>query len=157
AGPSVRGAVGREDAMTRRAKIGWLAGWIVLGLVAVFLIGMPFGGPGWVLNSARWAFGAITGEHRPARDSYNAGVAALTKGDHEAAEKALLEARSQAGNDPDLLFGAAYDLGVACASHADKLRLGKDADLARAYELANQSVSWFLDANRARPGHADTA
>jgi hypothetical protein len=96
------------------------------------------------------------GEHRDARDKYNEGVAALAKGDHEAAEKALLEARSQAGVDPELLFRAAYDLGVAYGAHAEKVRAGKDADLARAHELANQAVSWFHDASRARPGHADT-
>lgn len=96
------------------------------------------------------------GEHRDARDKYNEGVAALAKGDHEAAEKALLEARSQAGVDPELLFRAAYDLGVAYGAHAETVRAGKDADLAKAHELANQAVSWFHDASRARPGHADT-
>ena len=47
-------------------------------------------------------------EHRDARDKYNEGVAALAKSEYEAAEKALLDARSQAGVDPDLRFSAAY-------------------------------------------------
>jgi len=96
------------------------------------------------------------GEHRDARDKYNEGVAALAKGEYEAAEKALLDARSQAGLDPELRFRAAYDLGVAFASHADQVKTGKDADLARALDLAQQAASWFGDADRLRPGHADT-
>ena len=80
------------------------------------------------------------GEHRDARDKYNEGVAALAKSEYEAAEKALLDARSQAGLDPELRFRAAYDLGVAFASHADQVKAGKDADLAKALDLAQQAV-----------------
>ena len=47
------------------------------------------------------------GEHRAARDKYNEGVALLAKGDLDGAEKALLDARSQAGVDPELRFRAA--------------------------------------------------
>src|SRR5262249_59052064 len=75
------------------------------------------------------------GEHREAREKYNEGVDLLVKGDHEAAEKALLDARSSAGVDPDLLFRAAYDLGYAYDAHATKVKTGKDADLAKAAEL----------------------
>jgi hypothetical protein len=106
---------------------------------------------GWLVVSA----GCI-GEHREARDRYNEGVAALAKADYEAAEKGLLDARSQAGVDPELRFRAAYDLGVAFAAHADQVKSGKDADLAKALELAGQAVSWFGDADRLRPGDADT-
>jgi len=95
-------------------------------------------------------------EHRDARDKYNEGVAALAKAQYEAAEKALLEARSQAGVDPELRFRAAYDLGVAFAAHADQKRIGKDADLAKALELAQQAASWLSDADRLRPGDANT-
>ena len=106
-----------------------------------------------------WIFGAgspARREHRRERERYNEGVAALVKQDYEAAEKALLEARSEAGVDPELRFRAAYDLGMAFAAHADQTRLGKDADLARALELAQQAASWFSDADRLRPGDADT-
>jgi hypothetical protein len=96
------------------------------------------------------------GEHRAARDRYNDGVAALAKGDHDAAEKALLDARSQAGVDPELRFRAAYDLGYAFAAHADQKRIGKDADLTMALDLAQQAVSWLGDASRLRPDDADT-
>lgn len=99
---------------------------------------------------------ACGGEHRAARDTYNEGVTALASGDLETAEKKLLDARSAAGVDPDLRFSAAYDLGVAYALHADKLRTAKEADLPKALELAQQSVSWFNDAARLRKDDANT-
>jgi hypothetical protein len=102
------------------------------------------------------ALAGCIGEHRDARDKYNDGVAALAKADYDAAEKALLDARSQAGVDPELLFRAAYDLGVAYGAHADQVKLGKDADLAKALELANQAVSWLGQAGRLRPTDTDT-
>ena len=97
------------------------------------------------------------GEHRAAREKYNEGVELLVKGEHEAAEKALLDARSAAGVDPELRFRAAYDLGMAYAAHAEKVKTGKDADLAKALELEQQAVSWFSDARapaQGRRGHA---
>ncbi len=99
---------------------------------------------------------ACGGEHRGARDTYNNGVTALASGDLEGAEKLLLDARSAAGVDPDLRFAAAYDLGVAYALHADKLRNAKEADLPKALELAQQAVSWFSDALRLRKDDANT-
>ncbi len=93
---------------------------------------------------------ACGGEYRPARDTYNEGVGALAGGDHEKAEKLLVEARSAAGVDPELRFRAAFDLGVAYAQHAQKIRAGKEDDLPKALELAQQSVSWFNDAQRLR-------
>ena len=97
------------------------------------------------------------GEHRAARDKYNEGVALLAKGDLDAAEKALLDARSQAGVDPELRFRAAYDLGMAYAADADKARGGKEPDLAKALELEQQAVSWFADAQRLEAVDKDTA
>jgi hypothetical protein len=96
-------------------------------------------------------------EHRDARQKYNDGVDLLVKGDYDAAEKALLAARSAAGVDPELRFRSAYDLGMAYAAHADKTKQGKDADLAKALELEQQAVSWFGDAARLRKDDADTA
>lgn len=93
---------------------------------------------------------ACGGEYRPARDTYNEGVAALAAGEHEKAEKLLVEARSAAGVDPELRFRAAFDLGVAYAQHAQKIRGGQEDDLPKALELAQQSVSWFNDAQRLR-------
>ncbi|HEX3474499.1 MAG TPA: hypothetical protein VHT91_05630 [Kofleriaceae bacterium] len=131
--------------MTRRRLI-----WTIARIVIVVALG--------VLGFGRLrALGSLAaGEHRPARDRYNEGVAALVKGDYGAAEKALLDARSNAGVDPELRFRAAYDLGFALASHADQKRIGKDADLTAALDLAQQAVSWLTDASRLRPDHADT-
>ncbi len=95
------------------------------------------------------------GEHRDARDKFNEGVDALVKNDYEAAEKALLDARSSAGVDPELRFRAAYDLGMAYAAHADKVKTGKDADLAKAHGLEQQAVSWFSDAVSQHSGDKD--
>src|SRR5512134_684954 len=88
------------------------------------------------------------GEHRAARVKYNEGVDLLVKGDYEAAQKALLDARSGAGVDPELRFRAAYDLGMAYAAHAEKMKAGEKPDLHKALELTQQSVSWFSDAAR---------
>src|SRR5207237_2017455 len=96
------------------------------------------------------------GEHRAAREAYNAGVGLLQARDFEGAEKKLVEARNEAGVDPELRFRAAYDLGIAYAAHADKTQAGEGADLAKALELEQQAVSWFFDAQRLRGDDADT-
>jgi len=97
------------------------------------------------------------GEHRAARDRYNEGVALLAKSDYDAAEKALIDARSQAGVDPPLRFRAAYDLGIAYAMDADKAKggVGQEPDLEKALQLEQQAVSWFADAVRLDPKDAD--
>jgi hypothetical protein len=95
------------------------------------------------------------GEERAARATFNRGVEALERRDFEAAAKLLLEARSEAGLDPELRFRAAFDLGVAYAAHADQVRSGAEPDLAKAHELASQALSWFGDAARQRPEDAD--
>ncbi|MGE5182560.1 MAG: hypothetical protein ACM31C_10880 [Acidobacteriota bacterium] len=95
-------------------------------------------------------------EHRAARERYNEGVKALAAGDFASAEKALIDARNQAGVDPELRFRAAYDLGLAYAAHADKTKAGEKADLSAALEQEQQAVSWFLDASRLHPDDADT-
>lgn len=138
--------------MTLRSRTWWLASLIGLVAVAIVLISLQQAGVDWLARAAD----AMVGEHRAARDRYNEGVAALAKGDYDAAEKALLDARSNAGVDPELRFRAAYDLGFAFASHADHKRIGKDADLASALELAQQAASWLGDASRLRPDDADT-
>ena len=95
-------------------------------------------------------------EHRAARERYNEGVTLLASGDFAGAEKALIDARNQAGYDGELRFRAAYDLGLAYAAHADKTKSGENADLAAALEQEQQAVSWFLDAQRLRSNDADT-
>ncbi len=95
------------------------------------------------------------GEHRDAREKYNEGVDAIANSKFEDAEKALLDARSSSGSDPELRYRSAYDLGMAYAAHADQLKTGKDADLGKALELETQAVSWFADAAHQRPTDAD--
>ena len=95
------------------------------------------------------------GQHREARTTYNEGVAAIERGELDAAAKALLDARSRAGVDPELRFRAAYDLGIVYAAMAGKAQTGDDADLAKALDLAQQAASWFGDAARQRPDDAD--
>lgn len=97
------------------------------------------------------------GEHRKAREKYNEAVAQLAAHNLEAAEKALLEARSSAGVDPELRFRAAYNLGVTYDAHAQKLKTGKDADLNKALELEQQAVTWFSDAVRLNKDDRDAA
>ncbi len=102
--------------------------------------------------------GCIRGEDRPARGQYNEGLAALAKSDFPAAEKALMDARSSAGVDPELRFRAAYDLGLAYAGHADKVKSPANeggADLAKALELEQQAAWWFGDALRLKDKDAD--
>jgi Ca-activated chloride channel homolog len=94
-------------------------------------------------------------EHRPARDRYNAGVAALAQQHYEEAEKALLEARDQARVDPELRYRAAFNLGVALAAHADQLRTGKPPDTKGALDKLNQAAGWFNDALRLRTEDPD--
>ncbi len=95
------------------------------------------------------------GEHRAAREQYNEGIAQLAKGEHEAAEKALLEARSSAGVDRAAV-SRAYNLGLAYSGHADKVKTGENADLTKALELTQQAVSWFSDASLLRKDDSDT-
>jgi Ca-activated chloride channel homolog len=109
-----------------------------------------------VLLLALIAVACDKGEHRDAREKFNAGVDALAAGKYEDAEKALLEARSSAGVDPELRFRAAYDLGMAYAAHADQMKTGKDADLDKALELEQQALNWFSDAARQNKTDADT-
>ena len=96
------------------------------------------------------------GEHRAAREHYNQGIELLGKGEHEAAEKELLEARNIAGVDPELRFRAAYNLGVAYAAHADKAKAGENPDLEKVLELTQRSVDWFSDAARLHKDDANT-
>jgi len=103
--------------------------------------------------------GCAKSEHRAAREHYNQGIELLAKGDHDAAEKELLEARNLAGVDPELRFRAAYNLGIAYAAHADKAQKpaqGENPDLEKVLELTQQSVDWFADAARLNKDDSDT-
>jgi hypothetical protein len=109
-----------------------------------------------VLLLALIAIACDKGEHRDAREKFNAGVDALAAGKFEDAEKALLEARSSAGVDPELRGGGGSDVGWGSAAHADQMKTGKDADLDKALELEQQALNWFSDAARQNKTDADT-
>ena len=100
--------------------------------------------------------GCAKSEHRAAREHYNQGIDLLAKGDHDGAEKALLEARDLAGVDPDLRFRAAYNLGLAYAEHADKAKGGESPDLEKVLELSQHAVDWFADAARLNKDDSNT-
>ena len=89
---------------------------------------------------------ACGGEHRPARERYNEGVAALEAKEWEPAQKAFLEAMGKAGVDPELRYNAAYDLGLAYAGQAAQLAAATPPEADRALELYHQAATWFRDA-----------
>ena len=96
------------------------------------------------------------GEHRAAREKYNEGVELLVKADYDGAEKALIDACSNAGVDPELRFRAAYDLGTAYARRTPtSSRPARTPISPKALDLEQQAAWWFGDASRQRPGDAD--
>jgi hypothetical protein len=98
---------------------------------------------------------ACGGEHRPARERYNEGVAALDRKEWEPAQKAFLDAMGKAGVDPELRFAAAYDLGLAYAGQAAQVAAATPPEADRALELYHQAATWFRDALRQRQDDAD--
>ena len=93
-----------------------------------------------------------TEEARKARQQYNAALSSLEGAQWEEAEKGLLEARDSAGQDPELRFRAAFNLGIAHAGHAQ----AKMADApSEAFEQLQRSIAWFRDAVRLRPDDED--
>ncbi len=95
------------------------------------------------------------GEHRPARDQYNDGQAALQAKDYAKAEDLLVKAFGDAGVDPELRYLAAFDLGVAFAEHARSLVDAAKPDLDQALGLLHQAAAWFQTAHQARPDNGD--
>jgi Ca-activated chloride channel homolog len=97
---------------------------------------------------------ACEGTHRPARTTYNEGLAALTGGDFAKAELLLSQAYGDAGVDPDLRFHAAYNLGVAYAADADRKKKGDDEDPEQALALLRDASGWLQRAAQHRPSDA---
>jgi len=75
---------------------------------------------------------------------YNAGVAALTEGDGDAARSTL--SRAAASLDPDIRFRALYDLGLLGLRQADADSAHREAHLAEAERA-------YREALLLRPGH----
>ncbi len=92
------------------------------------------------------------GEASLPRARYNDGVASLQKKDWDQAATALLDARDQAGPDPELRYRAAFDLGMAHAGKSESLDASDPkASLAELKEAA----SWFRDAVHKKPDDKD--
>ena len=81
------------------------------------------------------------------RRTYNDGLQFLRADDYAAAEEAFLNARNEAGQDGELRYRSAFNLGLSYANHAEQLAA---EDLEQAIELLRQSAAWFNDAVRLR-------
>ncbi|MBP9084660.1 MAG: hypothetical protein KBG15_01020 [Kofleriaceae bacterium] len=103
--------------------------------------------------------GCTQSQHRAGREEYNAGLAALAAGNLPEAEKRLLAARDQSIGDPDLMFRANYNLGIAYLQDGDRRRADKDPDPAKALELYEQAIGWLRAAikERSTTGGAELA
>jgi Ca-activated chloride channel family protein len=82
------------------------------------------------------------------REQYNAGVAALSAGSLEDAERALRGSRTEGADDPELRFRATYNLGYALAMRA---RATREADGKQALSLLYRAADRLGDAVRQRP------
>lgn len=100
--------------------------------------------------------GCAEGPERPARVRYNQGLAALAEGKLEDAVAAFLEARGDAGGDPELRLRAAYNLGLAHARRGEAAAAdGPERDLEAAIDAYQDAATWFSDALRLAPDDAE--
>lgn len=99
-----------------------------------------------VLMSVAVALAGCQGDRSPARSRYNEALASYKTGNYEDAAKGFLEARQSAGQDPDLRFRAAFNLGLAYAQQSDA-----DSDGQKSMELLRQSAAWLRDAVSLQP------
>lgn len=88
---------------------------------------------------------------RPSRQHYNDARDAFAKQEWEEAGKGFLEARDAAGNDPELRYSAAFNLGLTLVKQAD----AQSAEPEKAVGLLRQAAAWFRDAVRLRPEDDD--
>jgi len=87
------------------------------------------------------------------REIFNLGVVALEAGNAEEAIRQFESARREAGDDGELRFRAAYDLGIASAMLASTLEADSPEEALRALYIA---ADWFRDAIQQRPEHEDS-
>ncbi|MBW2541686.1 MAG: VWA domain-containing protein [Deltaproteobacteria bacterium] len=87
------------------------------------------------------------------REIFNLGVEALEAGNAEEAIRQFESARRGAGDDGELRFRAAYDLGIASAMRASALEADSPEEALRALYVA---ADWFRDAVQQRPEHEDS-
>ncbi len=93
---------------------------------------------------------------RPARVAYNAGVAALAKGDLDGARTKLFEALNQGDFDDALRFRVNFNLGVLASKRAEAAVGGQPKDVDGALAAYREAMTWFGDASRIQPDDADT-
>ena len=89
---------------------------------------------------------------QPPRRSYNEGREAFQRGDLAQAEAGFIAARDGAGDDAELRFRAAFNLGLLRARKAEGLVKEKPEDAMAALQ---ESAAWFRDAVRQRPEDRD--
>lgn len=98
-----------------------------------------------------------------ARARYNQALSDYEQGRWEAAAEGFLEARNQAGQDSELRYRAAFNLGLTHARQADDAGQGggqeagqaagpgPGQDIEKQIEQLRRSAAWFRDAVRLRP------
>lgn len=100
------------------------------------------------------ACGGGDADRGPARMTYNDALAALEAGELDTAIEALVSARDQAGQDPELRYRAAFNLGLAFAKKAEAVETDNPEEAA---EHLRRSAGWFRDAASLRPDDPDAA
>ncbi len=85
---------------------------------------------------------------RAARATYNEGLSYFNDGDWDRASEEFLEARRNAGLDPELRYRAAVNLGLSYAHKADSLTAEKPQE---AIAELRRSADWLRDAVSLRP------
>ncbi len=98
---------------------------------------------------------AVDRPERPVdpREIFNLGVASLEAGDADEAIAQFEKARREAGDDGELRFRSAYDLGLASAKRASDLESGSPEEALRALYTA---ADWFRESIQQRPEHEDS-
>ena len=94
------------------------------------------------------------GETLSARARYNLGLQHLAEQAPENAATAFVAARDEAGQDLELRYRAAFNLGVALAAHADEQQAQSPG---QAIQTLRSAAAWFNDAIRIAPEDDDDA
>ena len=94
------------------------------------------------------AAGCESDADRAARATYNQGLSYYNDGEWDRASEEFLEARRNAGQDPELRYRAAINLGLTYARKADSLSAEKPQE---AIGELRRSADWLRDAVSLRP------
>ncbi|OIP36536.1 MAG: hypothetical protein AUK47_14950 [Deltaproteobacteria bacterium CG2_30_63_29] len=143
--------------------------WLLIGLLNVSLSGMAFADPPDTTDPAAADPAAEpeppVDEAPPAdaepltpRQSYNAGLEKFDAGELDRAEGAFLEARQKGGQDHEVRFRAAFNLGMTYAARADAFGIAgqlQPEDAEKAMAALRQSADAFRDAIRLKSDDED--